>query len=510
MPTNVPRSTRARRPAPALLQRALDECAAGARALRDGRAEKALQRYVAGVALAPDSADVAALHGGALRTVGRLHEAQRELIRAIALDPKRADSYTQLAHAFMLAKDHAQAATAFLAAATLLETRASAWRDAAEALRLAHRLTDGLALARRAAALAPDDPAIANSLALLLHRNGHIDEALALCDRVRALAQDDDRTLALTHATLLRVVERYGEGWALHERRLELPELLRRPFPPDTPRWDGTPLAGRHILVLAEQGLGDQVQFSRWCVTLREHGAGRITLQCAPPLLRLMETLRGIDRVIPTGEPTPPHDVHVDIMSLPHLVASGSDMRAHAVPYLAAPVVNAALAARLAARRTGAMRIGFVWAGTPRHPEDHSRSAPLDALLPALLRPDVELVLLQQGPARTQLEAVDDAVRRTIVDVAESCHDMADTAQAIACCDVVLTVDTSVAHVAGALGVPTWVMCAFPAEWRWGRDRRDSLFYPSVTVLRQPTHGDWGAIAAGITSAIDAYPDPAP
>ena len=511
MPTRAPHAAQVR-PA-ASLQRALAQCAAGAKALHAGRTAEGLQRYTTATAIAPTSADVAALHGVALRTVGRLQDAQRELIRAIALDARRADSYTQLAQTFILVKDHAQAATAFLAAASLLTTSATAWRDAAEALRLSHRLADGLEVARRAAALAPDDPAIVNTLALLLHRNGHIDDALTLCARVRAIAPDD-RNLSLTHATLLRTVERYAEGWALHERRLELPELTQRPFPPHTPRWDGAPLAGRHILVRAEQGLGDQVQFARWCVVLRDHGAARITLQCAPPLVRLLATLQGIEQIVPTGEPAPPHDVHVDIMSLPHLLASGSDMRAQAVPYLAAPMVNPALAAHLASRpiasrSTTALRIGLVWAGTPLHTEDHSRSAPLSALLPALLRPDVQLVVLQHGPARAQLDALDDDVRRTLVDVAPLCHDMADTAQAIASCDVVLTVDTSVAHVAGALGVPTWVMVACTAEWRWGRARRDSLWYPSVTVMRQAAPGDWRAVAAEITQAIDARLIPA-
>ncbi len=508
MPTRTRSTAPVRPPAPPLLQRALAECAAGAKALHAGRTTAGLQRYAAATSMVPTSADVAALRGVALRYAGQLQDAQRELIRAIALDARRADSYTQLAQVFMMVKDHAQAATAFLAAATLLDTSATAWRDAAEALRLSHRLADGLAIARRAAALAPADPAIANTLALLLHRNAHIDDALALCERMRAVAPDD-RNLTLTHAMLLRTVERYDEGWALHERRLELPELTQRPCPPDSPRWDGTPLEGRHIVVRAEQGLGDQVQFARWCVALRDHGAGRITLQCAAPLVRLFETLRGINRVVPVGEPLLPHDVHVDVMSLPHLLGAGVDMRAGTVPYLAAPVVNPSLATRLAARRQGALRIGVVWAGTPLHTEDRSRSAPLEALLPALRRPDVELVILQQGAARAELDSVDDTLRRTVIDVADACHDMADTAQAIASCDVVLTVDTSVAHVAGALGVPTWVMVAFPAEWRWGRDRTDSLFYPTVRVLRQQALYDWSAVTAGITQAIDARLAPA-
>jgi tetratricopeptide (TPR) repeat protein len=504
MPTRAPHTAPARPVATPRLQRALSECAAGAKALHAGRTEDGLRRYVAAIAMVPTSADVAALYGVALRFAGRLQDAQRELIRAISLDPQRADSYTQLAQTYVTVKDHAQAANAFLAAATLLDTNAIAWRDAAEALRLSHRLPDGLAIARRAAALAPDEPSIANTLALLLHRNDLIDEALAVCERVYTIAPDD-RNLSLTYAMLLRTVGRYAQGWALHERRLELPELTQRPFPPGTPRWDGTPLAGRHLLVRGEQGMGDQVQFARWCMNLQQsHGAGRVTLQCAAPLVRLLTTLAGVDEIVPATGAAPAHDLHVDIMSLPHLLGSGNDMRPSVVPYLTAPSDNVALAAQLAPRRAGTLRIGFVWAGTPLHTEDRSRSAPLSVLLPAVLRRNVELVILQQGSGRDQLDALDPGFRATLLDVADRCLDLADTAQAITACDLVLTVDTSVAHVAGALGVPTWVMVACPAEWRWGRERTDSMFYPSVRLFRQARVGDWSAVVTALDQAISA------
>ena len=205
------------------------ECLAGAQALHAGRTAAALKRYAAAVALTPAAADIAALHGVALREAGRLQESQRELIRAIALDASRADSFTQLAQTYCVVRDHAQAAQAFLAAASLQGTNAIAWRDTAEAMRLSHRLHDGLAIARHAFSLAPHDASVANTLALLLHRNGLIDEAITLCAPVRALAADD-RNLSLTHAMLLRTCGSHDDGWALHESRLELPELTQRAF----------------------------------------------------------------------------------------------------------------------------------------------------------------------------------------------------------------------------------------------------------------------------------------
>jgi len=484
--------------------RALAECAAGARALHGGKTEQALARFAAGAALAPDAADVAVMHGVALRGAGRMQDAQRELIRAIGLDPHRADSYTQLAQTYCMINDHAQAANAFHASATLQSTNAIVWRDTAESMRRSHRLVDGLQVARHAFALAPDDPSVANVLALLLHRNDRIDEAMTICEQVRGIAPDDGN-LALTHAMLLRTCEQYAQGWLLHERRLDCPELTMRPNPPASPLWSGEPLQGAHILVRGEQGLGDQVQFVRWAPALRDAGAGRITLQCAPALVRLLTGVSGIDGVVPTSTPAPPHDVHVDIMSLPHLLHAGSDMCREMVPYIALPPADGALAARLHRTRPGVLRMGLVWGGTPLHTEDHSRSIPLATLLPALVRPDVEIVLLQQGASRDQLDLIDPVLRSTFVDIAPHCTDMSDTAQALQQCDVLLSVDTSVAHVAGALGVPTWVMVSCPAEWRWGRTRDDSLFYPSVRVLRQGAVGGWSAVVRQVTQQIDAW-----
>lgn len=486
--------------------RALAECVAGARALQLGRTDAALERYAAGVALAPHDADIAALHGVALRGAARLHDAQRELIRAIALDTSRADTYTQLAQTYRMAGDRTQAAAAFLASAMLRPTDAVAWRDAAEALRLAGRISEGLETAHHAASLAPDDPSIANTTALLLHRRDRLDDALALCERTR-MQSSHDMHLVLTYSMLLRSCGRYDQGWFLYERRLDLPELQQRPYNPASPRWNGSSLAGRHILVRAEQGLGDQVQFVRWAMLLRAHGAARVTLQTAPSLVRLLKTAAYIDAVVASDLPAPPHHVHVDLLSLPHLLRTGADMHAELVPYLAAPCMAPDVAQSLGAKAKHTMRIGLVWAGNSVHADDQFRSMPLSALNAVLARDDVQIIVLQQGAGRAELERIDPELCARFVDAAPRCADMADTAHVIARCDVVLTVDTAVAHVAGALAIPTWVMVAQPAEWRWGRGTGDSMFYPSVRIVRQAKAGDWASVAAQVNRAIDHWLD---
>ncbi len=481
-------------------ERALAECIAGAHALQHGKTDAALQRYVAGVALAPHDADIAALHGVALRSAARLHDAQRELIRAIALDASRADSFTQLAQTYRMAGDRPQAAQAFLAAATKLPHDAIAWRDAAEALRLADRITDGLTAAHHAASLAPCDASIANTTALLLHRAGRITDAIALCERVRCI-DPDDLHLALTHAMLSRTLGRYDDGWALYERRLELPAFTQRPFPPTSPHWDGSPLAGRSILVRAEQGLGDQIHFLRWACLLNARGASEVIVQAAPPLVRLFRGADGIDIVVASDRPAPVHAVHVNHGSLPYLLRTGGDMRGDRVPYLQSANGSSILPARTA----GQLRLGIVWGGSPLQEDNRFRSIPLAALLQAITRPNVEIVVLQQGPARTQLHALDSAVSTALIDAAPSCADMYDTARLAAECDVVLSVCTSVAHLAGALGLPTWLMLGTPAEWRWGINADRTDLYPTMRLFRQEQPGDWTSVLNAVRIAISIW-----
>jgi tetratricopeptide (TPR) repeat protein len=488
-------------PAASRRERALAECLAGAQALHLGQTDVALRRYAAGVALAPQDADIAALHGVALRSTARLRDAQQELIRAIALDHTRADSYTQLAQTYRMASDRPQAATAFLAAAQLKPHDAIAWRDAAESLRLADRVVDGLNAAQHAATLAPSDASIANTTALLLHRANRMRDALALCERARRV-DPHDLHLALTHGMLCRSLGHYDAGWELYERRLELPAFTQRPYPPTTPRWDGAPLAGRTVLVRAEQGLGDQIHFLRWACLLRQRGAAQVIVQAAPSLVRLVRSAPNIDVVVASDRPAPLHAVHVDYASLPHLLRSGTNMRADLVPYLTHADCDAGSAAILPARVAGRIRLGIVWGGSPLQEDNRFRSVPLAKLLAAIAHPHVDIVVLQQGAARAQLDALDATHRASLIDAAPHCADMADTACVAASCDVVLSMCTSVAHLAGALGLPTWLMLGTPAEWRWGVEGETSDLYPTMRLFRQQQPGDWTGVFNSLRRAI--------
>ncbi len=504
-----------RTPDAARREQALRACLDGARAFQFGSTAQGLRHYESAVALMPEDAEIAALHGVALRGIGQLADAQRELIRAIALDAQRADSFTQLAQTYRMAGDRVQAGRAFLAAATVKPGDAIAWRDAAESLRLADDLDEALRAAQHAATLAPTDASIANTMALILYRGGSLNAALTICEHARAIAPDDLH-LALTHGMLCRTVGAYEAGWALYERRLELPAFTQRPFPPASPRWDGAPLHGRSILVRAEQGLGDQLQFVRWATLLRERGASQVIVQCATPLVRLLRTVSGIDAVVSADRPAPAHSVHTDCCSLPHLLRTGADMLGALVPYLSSgdsALISSSAAhsgdsARVPPRIPPAagtrLRVGLVWSGSPLQEDNRFRSIPLPLLLGALTCPNVELVVLQQGPGRTQLEELDSAARAALTDAAVGCGDMYDTAVAASACDIVLSVCTSVVHLAGALGLPTWLLLATPAEWRWGVGSDRSPLYPTMRLFRQQRGGDWRNVLHEVRTALDA------
>ena len=262
---------------------------------------------------------------------------------------------------------------------------------------------------------------------------------------------------------LLLSVGRYAEGWPLYEAR----KLVHQPDvpPPPFPEWRGEPLVGKSLLVWAEQGLGDEIQMARFIAPLKALGA-RVTLACSPPLVRLFKSLKvPVLAITPTLKP-PRADFQVLMMSLPTRLGATLETLPGA-PYLTAP----------AAPRTGGT--GFVWKGNPQHPNDAARSLP---------SPDV----LAPLAAHTEL-----------IDLQTPQGDFLDTARRIQALDRVITVDTAMAHLAGALGVECWVM--LPAQWtdwRWLRGRDDSPWYGSVRLWRQETPGDWAGVVVRMTAAL--------
>lgn len=391
------------------------------------------------------------------------------------------------------------------------------------------RTEDALAAFDAALALAPDMAEAHNGRANVLRRLGRTDAAIigysqaiacnpaladaynnravawqslrripeALADYDAALARAPAHADARWNRALVKLlVGDYRQGWADYEWRWRSAVMRRhaRDFP--QPQWRGEDIAGKTVLVHAEQGLGDVLQFCRYVPLIAARGA-RVVLEAHRPLRRLLATLTGVDIIVTSDEPKPPFDVHCPMLSLPLAFGTTVETIPAEVPYLAPdPASVAAWRAKLGPRERP--RAGVVWAGRSDNQNDTNRSMPVEVLTP-WLDTGVELHCLQKEiAAPDRAWAAARGVRFHDGDLA----DFADTAALATTMDVVVSVCTSGAHLAGALGLPVWVALSFAADWRWLMDRADSPWYPTARLFRQSAPGDWTAVVEAIAARL--------
>jgi hypothetical protein len=246
--------------------------------------------------------------------------------------------------------------------------------------------------------------------------------------------------------------------------------------------------------------MGDTIQFVRYASLVAERG-GTVMLECQPALTQLLESVAGVTRVIPAGQALPPFDVQLPLLSLPHVFKTGLNTIPATTPYLQAP---AATVARWAERlkSDGRKRIGLAWAGNPQQRYAPQKSVPLAALAPLIAQERAQFFSLQVGAASADLTRL---ARPRIIDLAPELQDFAETAAAISQLDLVITADTVVAHVAGALAKPCWVMLQTVPDWRWLMNRDDSPWYPGMRLFRQPKPGDWPGVIGQVDAALTAF-----
>ena len=287
-------------------------------------------------------------------------------------------------------------------------------------------------------------------------------------------------------------------GWDQFEARLELPGRPhpQRDFP--QPRWQGAPFPGQTLLVTWEQGFGDTLMFVRYLTRVKALG-GRVLLSAQGPLADLAATCPGVDGVVPFGDPLPPFDLHVPLLSLPALFRTTLATIPAAIPYLDVPdrVPNRAALAALLAPSQGRTRVGLVWAGNPTHPRDRKRSLPPEALAPLAALPGVAWHSFQLEPGTAP-------PLPGLVALGPLLSTFSDTAYALSGMDLVITVDTALAHLAGALGIPTLLLVTFLPDWRWLLGREDSPWYPSLRLCRQPNPGDWDGLLRRLAAELGA------
>jgi Flp pilus assembly protein TadD len=385
------------------------------------------------------------------------------------------------------------------------DASAASWHSNLSGLyRLQYRLDDALASALTAVKLRGD--------AARYHVN--LGKALIDCNRreeaigsfMTALAREKNNAEA--HLAIGQILLARGEfrpGWVEYEWRNQLDQAKGMLPPMATPPWNGMVLPNGRLLLVADQGYGDTIQFCRY-IPLVAGRAREVVLGCSPDLLPLLRSIPGVASHYTKWNEIPPHVSYCLLSSLPGIVGTEIDTIPGPHPYLAADSVAVGEWAKKLGQRlpAGKLRVGLVWAGRPTHPNDSRRSIPLAMLAPLAGLDNVALVSLQKVlPARDQAAR---AAFTNMIDVADELTDFGQTAAVVANLDLVVTVDSAAGHLAGALGRPVWVMMPTPSDWRWMIDRTDSPWYPTMRMFRQPKPGDWATVLAQVTQALAAMP----
>ncbi|MGB8259396.1 MAG: tetratricopeptide repeat protein, partial [Terracidiphilus sp.] len=475
--------------------------------------------------------------GALLREQGREVYAEPALRRAVELRPDMISGWLNLAILERERRRPAEAEALLRRAFALnpeqVETLV-AWCQ----FRAAERdLTGARGWLRWALARNPVHPEAINMHGILLHGEGRLSEAVetfaqaealghcaaisnrgnALLDMERfdaalrahetAVAHDPESHGARYNLALTRL--RLGDwerGWADYEARWHFREVHRAPRRFRQPRWRGEPLEGRRILLHAEQGLGDTIQFCRYIPLVAARG-GEVILQVQEPVERLLSSLAavraGCARVARLGNTPPPFDLECPLMSLPAVFATTPETVPWAGAYLGAPAADVSSKRATfptAGSAPGALRVGLAWAGNPRYRADRQRSTELRTLLPLLGAPSVTWVSLQKGPAAAQLGALPGSV--SVWDGCSTDRDLAETAALVATLDLVVTTDTSIAHLAGAMGKPVWILLGYLADWRWMEETEFTPWYPTARLIRQRTPGGWDEVVERVLDGL--------
>lgn len=501
---------------------------------RLGRLDEAIAAGRQAVAMDGRFADGLANLANALQDKGLHGEAADMLTRLVELRPQLVDQRLQLARALILANRPAEAVAALEALLRLRPGTAPAYINLGVALKKLGRVEEAIAAYRRALEFSPGDPGALNNLGTALQEEDRYAEAIA-CFRESLAARPDSADTHLNLSLALRVEGKTDEaiaeartaislnpalaeahtslgfclllkgelreGFAEYEWRSRMADFSspRRSFP--SPAWDGGDPQGKTILIHDEQGVGDAIQFARYAQLVKARG-GRAIIECNTLLTRLLGSMPDIDGVVGRFTALPPHDAHVSLLSLPHLLGTTLETIPDGVPYLKAePELAAAWADRLGPRQ--GLRVGLVWAGNPEFKDDRNRSPGLRAFRTLLEVPGIAFYALQKGAGRRDLEEMRGELPDNFVDLGDGIANFADTAAIMANLDLVISSCTGPAHLAGALGRPTWTVLPEACDWRWLDRGSFTPWYPTMRLFRQERRGDWTPVLARVKAALE-------
>lgn len=496
-----------------------------------GRYQQALESLDRALALQPNIAALHANRGNVLADLGRSEEAIASFDEALALEPRDELTLRKRGQLLLKLQRPSEALASFDKAVALAPQDSEAHFLRGVCLALMEDYAQALLSFDRSLALAPNSPEVLNNRGVALGQLGRHEEALESFAKATAVApgyieahtnaantlttlqrqaeavQSFDRALAIKpqdsslqwgKARALLSLGDFRNGWPLYESRLQLEHLRPLQRHTDLQRWQGwESIEGRTLLVYAEQGLGDTLQFFRYVPLLEARGA-KVIFETQPALQTLLQTAPTRARILPFGAPLPPFDLATPLLSLPGLLGTELDTIPGGVPYLTAePARTAAWKERLAA--LPGRKLGLTWQGhieTEKHGGYIGRSFGLAAAAPLAAIPGVTLISLQKGEASGQRSQV--AFGSKVLELTDpwemGAAELLDTAALLSALDLVVTTDTFTAHLAGALGIPVWVILSSSPDWRWLTEREDSPWYPTMRLFRQRSAGDWSEV----------------
>jgi Flp pilus assembly protein TadD len=470
-----------------------------------GRTVEAEARYREVLTLDPNLADAHNNLGGALRAQGRGIEAEAAYRAAVALAPQSPIFHDNLGIALDDLGRRPEAEASFRAALALDETYVDARHNLGKTLHAQGRLDEAGSVLQEALRRRQDDPRILNDMGVLLHELGrHADAEMVY--RTALSLSPDDADLHYNLGLALLVTGHLREGWSEYHWRWKTEGYRVRQRGFTQPEWDGAPLPGGRLLVHAEQGLGDTLQFCRLApLALARLGPGAsLTFEVHRPLVSLLRDQWPGVEIVGRGDPLPAFDAHLPLLSLTGALGLDHDTIDGAPSLRPAPNRVAAWAERLIS--LPGLKVGLVWAGGLRPDEPHAdaidrkRSITLAALAPLAAVPGVSFVSLQKDAPAAQAKTPPPGM--SLLDPTDDLTDFVETAALAANLDLVISVDTAVAHLAGALGAPVWLLNRFDTCWRWELERQDTPWYDQLRQFRQPTAGDWDSVIQAVAAAL--------
>ncbi len=503
-----------------------------------GKTQKAIDAYRRAISLKPDYAEAYANMADTLQSQGQYPAALENCKKAIQLQPALAGAYYNLAnilrqqgrhdeaienyqHVIRLKPDfamahgnlavtlkehgrNAEAVESYKQAIRLMPADATLRHDLGTVLKDCQRCDEATESYKQAIRLKPDYPKAYNSLGVAMKECNRCPEAIENYEQAIRLKPDYadahwNRSLALLLSA------RLAEGWKEYQRRYDDLNTINYPYYNQNTLWNGSSFAGKTLLVRYQQGLGDNIQFARYLPMVKERG-GKVIYETKKPLTNLLRPLDGIDELVEVssnGRPAASFDLHISLMDLPRIFGTTIETIPSNVPYLYADPAKAQVWRNRIPPKD--LTVGILWAGAPAHRNDRNRSCTLADFAPLAEIDGIQLYGLQKGDAPNQADTSPAEI--IAANLGEEFEDFTDTAAAIENMDLVVSVDTAVLHLAGAMGKPTWALLPFAPDWRWMLERQDSPWYPTMRLFRQKRPGCWPDVFADVKKELQALAD---